>query len=93
MQQLLRIPFSELKIDRSFVAGAADNNTLATVLRSSLELAGKLDKISVAVGIESRQDWDFLKKMGCTYGQGFYIAKPMPAAALPEWMLEWAEFF
>ena len=93
MQQLLRIPFSELKIDRSFVAGAADNLTLATVLRSSLELAGKLDKSSVAVGIESRQDWDFLKKMGCTFGQGFYIAKPMPAAALPGWMQEWAEFF
>lgn len=93
MQQLLRIPFSELKIDRSFVAGAAENNTLATVLRSSLELAAKLDKVSVAVGIESRQDWDFLKKMGCKYGQGFYIAKPMPAAVLPGWMQEWAEFF
>ena len=93
MQQLLRIPFSELKIDRSFVAGAADNETLATVLRSSLDLAAKLDKISVAVGIESQQDWDFLKKIGCAYGQGFYIAKPMPAAALPGWMLEWAEFF
>ena len=93
MQQLLRIPFSELKIDRSFVAGAADNETLATVLRSSLDLAAKLDKISVAVGIESRQDWDFLKKIGCAYGQGFYIAKPMPAATLPGWMQEWAEFF
>ena len=93
MQQLLRIPFSELKIDRSFVAGAAENDTLATVLRSSLELATKLKKISVAVGIESRQDWDFLKKIGCTYGQGFYIAKPMPAESLPAWMHEWAEFF
>ena len=93
MQQLLRIPFSELKIDRSFVAGAADNQTLATVLRSSIELASKLKKISVAVGIESRKDWEFLKEMGCTYGQGFYIAKPMPAEALPNWMREWAEFF
>ena len=93
MQQLLRIPFSELKIDRSFVAGAAENETLATVLRSSLDLAAKLDKISVAVGIESRQDWDFLKKIGCAYGQGFYIAKPMPADALAGWMQEWAEFF
>ena len=93
MQQLLRIPFSELKIDRSFVAGAADNQTLATVLRSSIELASKLKKVSVAVGIESRKDWEFLKEMGCTYGQGFYIAKPMPAEALPNWMHEWAEFF
>ncbi|MEC5216871.1 EAL domain-containing protein (putative c-di-GMP-specific phosphodiesterase class I)/CheY-like chemotaxis protein [Actimicrobium sp. GrIS 1.19] len=93
MQQLLRIPSSELKIDRSFVAGAAENTALSLVLSSSLALAGKLDRVSVAVGIETRQDWDLLKKMGCTCGQGFYIAKPMEPAALPAWMHEWAQFF
>ncbi|EGF32882.1 regulatory protein for cyclic-di-GMP, EAL domain [Oxalobacteraceae bacterium IMCC9480] len=93
MQQLLRIPFSELKIDRSFVAGAAENNALALVLSSSLALASKLDRLSVAVGIETREEWNLLKKMGCTYGQGYYIAKPMEAAALPGWMSEWSHFF
>ena len=93
MQQLLRIPFSELKIDRSFVAGAAENAALGLVLSSSLALASKLDRLSVAVGIETRDEWNLLKKMGCTYGQGYYIAKPMEAVALPEWMAEWAHFF
>ncbi|MFT5588897.1 MAG: EAL domain-containing protein (putative c-di-GMP-specific phosphodiesterase class I) [Bradyrhizobium sp.] len=93
IQQLLRIPFSELKIDRSFVAGAAENSALALVLSSSLALARKLDRLSVAVGIETREEWDLLKKMGCTYGQGYYIAKPMEAAALPDWMSEWSHFF
>ncbi|MEB0136906.1 EAL domain-containing response regulator [Actimicrobium sp. CCC2.4] len=93
MQQLLRIPFSELKIDRSFVAGAAENNALALVLSSSLALASKLDRLSVAVGIETRDEWNLLKKMGCTYGQGYYIAKPMEATALPGWMTEWSHFF
>lgn len=92
-QQLLRIPFSELKIDRSFVAGAAENTALALMLSSSLALASKLDRLSVAVGIETREEWNLLKKMGCTYGQGYYIAKPMQAAALPDWMTEWSHFF
>jgi EAL domain-containing protein (putative c-di-GMP-specific phosphodiesterase class I) len=93
MQQLLRIPFSELKIDRSFVAGAFQNHSLELVLSASLELCRKLNRHSVAVGVETQQDWDFMKKLGCTYAQGYYIAKPMEAAMLPMWMDEWAQFF
>jgi len=93
LQQLLHIPFSELKIDRSFVAGAASNHALELVLSASLDVCRKLDKHSVAVGVETQQDWDFLQKLGCTYAQGYYIAKPMDGAALPLWMEEWAQFF
>lgn len=93
MQDLLQIPFSEIKIDRSFVAGASHNQSLELVLRSSLELCRKLNRQSVAVGVETQQDWDFLRSMGCTYAQGHYVAKPMPGNALPRWMEEWALFF
>lgn len=93
MQQLLSIPFSELKIDRAFVAGASENHALELVLSASLELCRKLNRHSVAVGVETQQDWDFVKKLGCTYAQGYYIAKPMEAAALPMWMKEWEQFF
>lgn len=93
MQQLLRIPFSALKIDRAFVAGASENQALELVLSASLEICRKLNRHSVAVGVETQQDWDFMKKLGCTYAQGYYIAKPMEAAALPVWMDEWAHFF
>jgi EAL domain-containing protein (putative c-di-GMP-specific phosphodiesterase class I)/DNA-binding NarL/FixJ family response regulator len=93
MQQLLRIPFSELKIDRSFVAGAYTNNALELVLSASLEVCRKLNKESVAVGVETQHDWDFLHKLGCTYAQGYYIAKPMEGGVLPMWMEEWAQFF
>ena len=93
MQELLRIPFSELKIDRAFVAGAAQNQALEAVLEVSLDLCRKLDRQSVAVGIETRQDWDLLLNLGCTCAQGYYIAKPMERDALPAWMKEWAEFF
>lgn len=93
MQQLLRIPFSELKIDRSFVAGAYQNESMELVLSSSFELCRKLNRQSVAVGVETQQDWNFLIKLGCIYAQGYYIAKPMEADALPAWMTEWAQFF
>jgi EAL domain-containing protein (putative c-di-GMP-specific phosphodiesterase class I)/ActR/RegA family two-component response regulator len=93
MQELLRIPFSELKIDRSFVVGASQNQSLEAILDVSLELCRKLDRQSVAVGVETRQDWDLLLNLGCICAQGYYIAKPMEGDALPAWMKEWAEFF
>jgi EAL domain-containing protein (putative c-di-GMP-specific phosphodiesterase class I)/ActR/RegA family two-component response regulator len=93
MQQLLRIPFLDLKIDRSFVAGASRNKAMRIVLRSSLELAHKLQRNSVAVGVETREDWDLLRDMGCTYAQGHYIARPMECEAVPAWLEEWSQFF
>jgi EAL domain-containing protein (putative c-di-GMP-specific phosphodiesterase class I)/CheY-like chemotaxis protein len=93
MQELLRIPFSELKIDRALVVGASENESLAAVLDVSLALCRKLDRQSVAVGIQTRQDWDLLLNLGCDCAQGYYIAKPMEGNALPAWMKEWAEFF
>lgn len=93
VQQLLRIPFLDLKIDRSFVAGAAQNEQTRIALSSSLELAKKLRRNSVAVGVETREDWDLLRDLGCTYAQGFYIAKPMEKSAVPAWIEEWSHFF
>jgi EAL domain-containing protein (putative c-di-GMP-specific phosphodiesterase class I) len=93
MQHHLRVPFSELKIDRSFVAGASQNQALQMALSSSLELAQKLNRESTGVGVETRQDWDLLQKLGCTNAQGYFIAKPMELKALPAWMDEWAQFF
>ena len=93
VQQLLRIPFLDLKIDRSFVAGASQNKQMHIALSSCLELARKLRRNSVAVGVETREDWDLLRDLGCTYAQGFYIAKPMERDAIPGWIEEWSQFF
>ncbi|MBS0309209.1 MAG: EAL domain-containing response regulator [Proteobacteria bacterium] len=93
MHHHLRIPFSELKIDRSFVAGAGQNTAVSLALRSSLDLARELKRESTAVGVETREDWELLHKLGCTNAQGYFIAKPMEGAALPAWMDEWSQFF
>lgn len=93
LQLLARIPFSELKIDRSFVDGASKKRPLGTVLKSCLGLAHSLDRMSCAVGVETRQDWDFLQGLGCTYAQGYHIANPMEASAFPGWLEDWRHFF
>lgn len=93
LQLLARVPFTELKIDRSFVDGAARRRALGTVLSSCLTLARSLDRESCAVGVETRQDWDLLQGLGCTYAQGYHIARPMPAEAFPGWLKDWMQFF
>ncbi len=93
LQLLARVPFTELKIDRSFVDGASRRRALGTVLSSCLGLARSLDRESCAVGVETRQDWDFLQGLGCTYAQGYHIARPMPGDAFPGWLKDWMQFF
>ncbi|WP_228896187.1 EAL domain-containing response regulator [Pseudoduganella aquatica] len=91
LQQLAQIPFSELKIDRSFVTGACASETTRTMLASSLDLAGRLGLSSVAEGVETRQDWALLKRMGCGYAQGYFMARPQSAADLPGAIARWTE--
>ncbi|MEF7616315.1 EAL domain-containing protein [Aquincola sp. MAHUQ-54] len=86
MQQLARIPFTELKIDRSFVHGAHRQAHLRVILQSALEMAGRLGLVSVAEGVETIDDWRLLQEFGCTVGQGFLVARPMVGGALPRWM-------
>jgi EAL domain-containing protein (putative c-di-GMP-specific phosphodiesterase class I) len=45
----------------------------------------------VAEGVESRADWDWLREAQCDIAQGYFIARPMPAEALPEWLSQWRQ--
>lgn len=81
MQQLTRVPFSELKIDRSFVTDCATNHSLRVIVESSIDMARKLRVKSVAEGVETQEEWDMLKNMNCDVAQGYFIAKPMDSAA------------
>lgn len=90
MQQLTRIPFTELKIDQSFVLHAARQESSRMILESSLEMARKLGITSVAEGAESAEDWNLLRECGCDLAQGYFIAKPMRSADFPGWVNAWA---
>lgn len=89
--QLRDLPFNELKIDRSFVHGAWRDVQLAAMCTASLDMARKLDIRTVAEGIEDMDDWNFLRTHGCDVAQGYFIARPMPVAALADWQRGWEQ--
>jgi len=86
MQQLARIPFTELKIDRTFVHGAHQRESLQVILRSALEMASQLGIETVAEGVECLQDWRLLRQYGCKLAQGWLLAKAMPGTQLEGWL-------
>ena len=89
LAQLRDIPFDELKVDRGFVHGASRDASLRAIFEASLGMARQLGMKTVAEGVEDRDDWDFLRAAGCDLAQGYFIARPMPAADLPGWMADW----
>lgn len=85
MLQLSRVPCSELKVDRAFVNGASQSLHLRILLESALDIARKLNLGVVAEGVETREDWQLLRSLGCGEAQGYFLAKPMPGEALLPW--------
>jgi DNA-binding response OmpR family regulator len=83
------VPFTELKIDQSFVKEASQHEATRLVIESSQEIAHKLGMKVTAEGIETPEQWAMLSAMGCDIAQGYLIAKPMPADAIPAWMSGW----
>lgn len=86
LQQLLRIPFSELKIDRLFVFEAHDNAVQRTILEATVDLAHRLGMVTTAEGVETQQDWDLLANLGTSQIQGYFIHKPAPIGEITDWL-------
>jgi EAL domain-containing protein (putative c-di-GMP-specific phosphodiesterase class I)/FixJ family two-component response regulator len=87
--QLRDVPFDELKLDRSFVHGATGDAALHAILQATLGLARQLGLRTVAEGVEDRDDWGCTQALGCTLVQGWFVARPMPAAEVPGWVHSW----
>ncbi|SCL20045.1 putative bifunctional diguanylate cyclase/phosphodiesterase [Micromonospora inyonensis] len=86
LQHLRRLPLSEVKVDRSFVLGMADDPDDAAIVRSMIELAGALNLRVVAEGVEDERTWRLLHAAGCDLAQGWFFARPMPADELTAWL-------
>lgn len=86
---LHKMPFNELKIDRSFVAEMMSDPDSRSIVETCIMLARKLGMRTVAEGIEDLPTLMELRALGCEYAQGYYIAKPMPIEALPDWFHLW----
>jgi len=86
LQQLSRVPATEVKIDRSLVHGAAANPTMQALLKNIIDMVKKLQMKSLGEGPDNEADWRLLRDLGCDMAQGYYIARPMPADNLVEWL-------
>ena len=91
LAQLRDIPFDELKLDRSFISGAAEDSALRAIVEATLAMARQLGMRSVAEGLETRADWDFLRALGCDVAQGYFIARPMPGSDVRGWRSGWEQ--
>ncbi len=89
LQQLAQFPFSELKIDRSFVSQAPYSEQALHILRTSIELGQRLDLNVVAEGVENQDQWDLICHLGCDECQGFFIARPLHSDDTPAWLQRW----
>ena len=79
LSHLSTLPIDCLKIDRSFVNRLDQGVNEAAVVRSIVLLGTSLGKVVVAEGIETAAQLELLREMGCGWGQGFLLARPMPA--------------
>ncbi len=82
---LMRLPYSELKIDRSFVACCETDPEAWKIIRATIALAHELGLDVVAEGVESAAIEQRLIGAGCDVGQGWRFGRPMPAAAIEAW--------
>jgi diguanylate cyclase (GGDEF)-like protein len=79
---LRRLPVNILKLDRRFITDMDEGD--GAVFAAIIAMAGALGLHTVAEGIETQEQWLQLRRLGCGYGQGYYLARPMAADAIPE---------
>jgi diguanylate cyclase (GGDEF)-like protein len=79
---LKRLPLDEVKIDRAFVAGMADDENDAVIVRSTIDLARNLGLEVVAEGVENAETMHTLAELRCDIAQGYFISRPLPAGEL-----------
>jgi diguanylate cyclase (GGDEF)-like protein len=86
LSRLKDLPFKELKIDRSFVKEMTHDRGDEAIVRSTIELARNLGRTVTAEGVEDKDTLDQLASLGCHAAQGYYLARPLPAAECETWL-------
>lgn len=86
---LKQLPTHTIKIDQSFVRDAIHDTEHTAIIEAVIDLSVRLRRSPLAEGIESEVHGRLLLEMGCEYGQGYFIARPMPVEDVPKWIEEW----
>lgn len=88
--RLAELPLDGIKIDRRFVTGMVGDHKREAICRATIALGHDLGLEVSAEGIEDCDTWELLGALGCDSGQGYIIARPMPAADVDAWLEGWA---
>lgn len=91
MLQLVRMPFSEVKVDKSFVMTAQNSRESRLVIKAIIDLAHSLGMMVIAEGIEDNETLQFLQQLGCDKAQGFFIGRPLHDHQIAGWLEQRAE--
>ena len=83
---LKRLPLKEMKIDREFIKDIVSDEDDKLIVRTTIEMAHNFGLRVIAEGVEDLKTVELLRQMDCDQVQGFYFAKPMPAAQLVDWV-------
>ena len=85
LNMLSELPIDVLKMDMHFIQQkATDQNR--SILNFIVSLSKWLNLVTIAEGVETREQMEYLKSIGCCYVQGYYYAKPMPAVDFEEYL-------
>ncbi len=88
IEQLKKFPYSELKIDQSFIFDGLTDTFADASVKASVVLGRELNMRLVAEGVETREQWDYVADQGIDQVQGYFVARPMPADDFQSWYLE-----
>jgi len=88
LSYLKRCPINTVKIDRSFVKGIPEDKEDMVLIHAIIAMAHGLGLVVIAEGIETQEQWDFLKDEDCDFAQGYFFSKPLPAPELETWLTQ-----
>ncbi|MFI3177747.1 MAG: EAL domain-containing protein [Eubacteriales bacterium] len=88
LHRLKVIPLDILKIDREFITDSIGNDKGTAIIENITNMAKEINLETVAEGIETQEQLDFLKKIGCNVGQGYFYSRPLPEKEFLEYLLQ-----
>ena len=86
MSYIKKLLVQKLKIDQSFVRGMALQQNDAIIVKSTIELGQNFGIEVVAEGVEEKNIYELLRRLGCDQAQGFHISRPLPADEFEKWL-------
>ena len=89
VEEILEIPFSELKLNAAFVDGCSDSPAKRAVVEATLAIARNQKLSTVALGVTRHPDWELLAQLGCDVAQGNFAAHSMPEMGFGIWLPQW----